>query len=640
MNLRMSLEQLGFEPARLRFTMRTAIAVCCAVLIAFAVGLEHPQWSGMTVWASSLPLRGHLLEKSLFRVLGSAIGAVVGVALLLVAQGQLWIVVVGLALWIGLAVAAGNLIRGFASYGAMLAGYTAAMVALLHSAESASPFAVGIDRMLTVLVGIVVALAIGWIFAAPGDTDDPALKLRHVSRRILRDLATHFGQVPPTDDSDHQHLLAEMAAIEDNLDAHAAGSLRSRRAARENRRLLLAQVGLLFWMHRPHSKAENDPLIAELETAAEALGEPCHLEIAMAALRRAATLSAFDPVLQGALSEMAAAASRGQTKDEIGSTGGTARDPHLHRDWTGAREAFLRATFVILTVGAIWFATGWESGAFMMLGTAVMITVFSTMDNPTRMLRQALFGQTLGVIGFLVCRWLVWPLVGTEMDLVLGMIPFVIFGGVLFGHRRTAGPVGFDYNMVILLLLQPVLPLAGSFTHSLTVGASVILGPALGFLAFLVIFPVDEKSRLRTLIAMMVHDIEAMAGSRGVYRSHRVWRTRFYHRSLRLARRAERSDIGRHEVFDGSVSLLLLASATLHIDDILKDPVAAPMVERPLKAALARLRRLKTDPARAAGALAKTATRLEEKNVGDASLLREAAALLTDNIPFIQRATR
>ena len=57
----------GFESARLRQHLRTAFAACLAVFVAWVLGLEHPQWAGMTVWAASQPLRGQLLE-----LLGSA----------------------------------------------------------------------------------------------------------------------------------------------------------------------------------------------------------------------------------------------------------------------------------------------------------------------------------------------------------------------------------------------------------------------------------------------------------------------------------------------------------------------------------------------------------------------------------------
>lgn len=633
-------ERLGLDAARLGFTLRTAIAACCALFIAWLLGLEHPQWSAMTVWAASQPVRGQLVEKSLFRALGTVLGAIFGMGLLLASHGWPWVIVPGLALWIGLCAGAGNILRGFASYGAMLAGYSAAMVTLLHSAQSASPLAVGVDRMLTVLLGLLVALAIGWVFAAPGDDpDDLTHGPRRLSRRILADLASCLAGKAPPDHAAHHVLLSGMAAIEDRLDGRAAGSLRSREAVRAVRRLLLAQVAILLWMRRPLRRAENGPLAAALREAAEAYNEPCRPQDADAALHRAAGLAAFDPVLQGALADLTTAAARERAAEGAWQTAGT-HAAALHRDWIGARQALLRTMLAILAVGGIWLATDWEAGAFMLLGTAIMTTVFSTADNPVRLLRQVIVGQALGVAGALACRWLVWPLAGGETGLVLSMMPFIVFGGFLFAHRRASGPIGFDYNMVVLLLLQPVWPLTGSFPHSLMAGVAVVLGPAIGLVAFRLIFPVDGKRRLRTLVAMMVREIEAMAGRRGASRRRPVWRARLYHRLLRLVRWADKTGADKEEAVEGSFAILLLGSAILHLDSLLQQPELAPGAARRLDMTLARLRRVGRDPHRAARALAATAASLAGNPAVDTGLLREAAAELSSRAAFLQPDTR
>ena len=67
--------QWGFDSARLRQHLRTAFAACIAVLAAWALGLEHPQWAGMTVWAASQPLRGQFAMPQ--AVIGQKAGQVV-----------------------------------------------------------------------------------------------------------------------------------------------------------------------------------------------------------------------------------------------------------------------------------------------------------------------------------------------------------------------------------------------------------------------------------------------------------------------------------------------------------------------------------------------------------------------------------
>ena len=79
--VRQPLAKLGFDYIRFRFGLRTALAACLSLIIAWALGLEHPQWAAMTVWAVSQPTRGLLLEKGAYRALGTLIGTLFGMIL-------------------------------------------------------------------------------------------------------------------------------------------------------------------------------------------------------------------------------------------------------------------------------------------------------------------------------------------------------------------------------------------------------------------------------------------------------------------------------------------------------------------------------------------------------------------------------
>lgn len=637
MNARTLIERMGFDAGQLNYTLRTAVAACCAVALAWLIGLEHPQWSGMTVWAASQPMRGQLLEKSLFRMVGTIVGSVLGILLLVVAQGETWVIVIGLSLWVGLCAGLANLVRGFVSYGLMLAGYSAAMVTLLHSPAGNSDLALGIDRMLTVLLGVLVALAAGWLFA--GRTDHPGLVRRAygLTGRVLLDLAAHLSGARSEERQEHQRLLAEMAALDDELDGHAAGSLRSRQAVRAIRQLLSAHVALLLWMRRPYAAGGSVALADALREAASAIGAD-DSGSPERALRRAQELAALNPTLADALAGLTRAIAGQRAMGEAGAVDTGPQHPVvLHQDWIGARETLLRTGGVTLTAGLVWLLTGWQAGAFLMLGTAIMTTVFSTMDNPVQTLRFVIIGQIAGAAGALICRWLVWPAMTGEAGLVLAMMPFILLGGLVFAHRRTAA-IGFDYNMVLLLLLQPTLPLSGSVTGSFTMAGAVVLGPLIALLSYRLIFPIDGHRRLRTLIVMMVHEIEAMAARRDASRHRLVWRARLYHRVLRLVRWAEKTGSSKEPVIEGSFAVLQLGSAILHIDEVLgRAELQAGSVKR-LNAIRARLCKVGSDPSRAARMLTAAAARLVREPAIDQPLLREATIELAKQEAFFRAA--
>jgi uncharacterized membrane protein YccC len=348
------------------------------LLIAWLVGLEHPQWAAMTVFAASQPARNMLVEKSFFRAAGTLAGTVAGVLLVVVADGQAVILVLGLALWIGLCTWSGNVLRGFVAYGTILAGYTAAMVALLDTAHPDHVLALGTDRLLTVLTCVVTALAVGLLLAPRNAEDEIVSRARHLSARLLHLMAARLRGAGKDVVDDQRAILREMAAIDEGLDPHGAGSLRSRRSAR-TLRAVTAQVSTLLWLKSSDAIPEAEGVSEALTEVAEALDAAVPGREVVQALERAADLATGDPALHEVILRWEAA-----TRDRLGVSDGEMKRPRvdhpvvLHRDWVGARHAAIRATGLMLLLGTIWILTGWAAGPYLLLGTAVMATLFST----------------------------------------------------------------------------------------------------------------------------------------------------------------------------------------------------------------------------------------------------------------------
>lgn len=627
-----SLTRLGFDQARLTFTLRTAAASALALVVAWALGLEHPQWSAMTVWAATQPLRGQLLEKSLFRFAGTVIGSLFGIALMAASGGAPWAIVTGLTLWIGLCAGLGNVVRGLAAYGVILAGYSAAMVVLLDTSHPQHILVLGLDRMMTVLVGAITALAVGWLFAATSPEQDLFGRVHRLTARSLRDLAAQLAGSLVLTGPELRRLLADMALVEEGLDAHAAGSLRSRQNVRAIRRVLIALVAVLLWMRRqsPASCARAD-LALVLEQAADHV-EHGHADGQVAALRQAAALVADDPSLRPVIEGLVHALPAEAEAD--GDERATA--PILHRDWVGAREATVRAMATMALVGLTWLVTGVELGPFMLLGTAVMTSLFSTFDNPAHMMRHVFWGQIVGGIAALSVRWLVWPLAGNQADLVVMIMPFLIPGAFLMAHPRTM-LMGMDYNMVLLLLSKPEWPLTGSFGQSLTQTAAVCAGPLIALAAFRLLYPIDSKRRLRILIRMMVDEVAAMATRPKAAAQRPMWRARLYHRVLRLVRWVEKTGTNEVRAVDGGLAVLTLGSAVLHLHDLLARDAGDGGSDRRVRAALERVGRVEQDPVRAARTLRAVARGLDGRIGADSGLIRAAAAGIDANPAIFSR---
>lgn len=518
--------------------LRTAVASGLALTLAWGLGLAHPQWAAMTVWIAVQPTRGQLLQKSVYRVVGTVAGAVVGTLLLGGLGYQTMGMVVGLALWLGLSAALGNLHRGFPGYGFILAGYSAALVALLGGASSEPVVALGVDRALTALLGVGVAVLVTWWFTPRADVGAIEARARQVTLAIYRGLCQRLGGAPASTQQLDQ-WLAELAAVDSTLDAQGVGL----RRARPLRALLAADTHVLLWMHESQAgdsepgqgagshpgrwpKALPTDKLEGLEHLAWGpLAERCHACLAVCT----------DAASRRVVSELAQAmrALSGQPAP-AGWVQPAATTPSvaLHRDWLGAAQAGLRCVLLMLAIGSVWVATGWSAGGYALMGAAVLSTLFSSHDDPSRTMRSALVGHVLAIAAALSCRWLIWPHMDSAAGQVMAIWPFLLLGAALIAHRRTVG-AGLEFNMVTLLLLQPAFPASLGLAESLMGAAGVLVGPMATALAYRWIYPTNARHRLMTLTTMMVLDLKRMA--RAQRAGGAVWRARLAHRTLRVA---------------------------------------------------------------------------------------------------------
>ncbi|MGI3163513.1 FUSC family protein [Pseudooceanicola sp. 200-1SW] len=619
------LTRLGFDAPRTLFSARTAVAVCIAFLLAWALGLEHPQWAGMTVWAAAQPLRGQLLEKSLFRLLGTLSGTIMGVLLVLGMQLHPAILVIGLAAWVGACTAIGNLQRGFVAYGTVLAGYTAAMVALLDSAHPDQVLALGADRLATVLIGVLTASLVGLLWTPVANRAD----LRATMAELLADLLAHVaaGRRAETGASEADAaLLGRIAALDEALEPHGAGHPRARARSRAARSLLLSAMSLMFTgpaVPRPATAAALQAAagalrVGDAAAAARALGP------GLTALPPQAEARANLGALQRALADWSEAPDAA-TPDRDAAAG----YPVIpHRDRPGAAQAGIRSGATLLVFGLMWMLTGWAALGYMLLGLSVMTSLFSTFENPAGMMRFVFLGQCLGVLGALVIRWLVWPLAGSEAQMVLMVLPFILLGPLLVGHRRTVA-VAFDYNMVMLLLLHPGLPLTGTFGGALASGAAVVAAPLAAFGAYRLIFPASARRRATALIRAMLEDIETIAAAPEAAARALHWRARMYHRILRLMRLTQHSAPLRGEALAAAEALMELGRAVALCHRLIETGTLSPSARRAVTLALARSRALTQRPERVAGAYDRLARRLG----GETGALMTRAATAFASLP-------
>ncbi|WP_417877706.1 FUSC family protein [Vibrio sp.] len=558
----------GFDTSRLSFAFRTAVASCVALFIGWLLGLDHPSWAAMSVWAASQPGRGMLIEKGLFRILGTLIGTLVGLALMHLCGDQLFLLVIGLALWVGLCTGAGNVIHGLFSYCTLLSGYSASLVVLLSEVNHQSIWSLGADRLLTVLTGVIVALVVGLVFAHRSDEDALIWRLRTLTVSVLRALQQQVRQEPLSQSV--EQLLLEASQIEEALDPHSAGSLRSRRAVQSMRAVVFAHVSLLTILAENRPVLRNEELADYLQKVIDAHELKSPLEQVVSNLTYAIQACNIPHVAHG-LAELKQALSGRHAFNQHGRMTTTQSPYHvvLHRDWVSALQAMYRTSALILIAGSGWAVTGSPIGAYVLLGTSVMVTLFSTFESPALIMKHITLWQVVAVAATAICQLLLWPLANSEWQMLVMMVPFILLITLPFAYPKVMSG-SMDYVMIFLLLSTPGLPYTPDAGEMAIKGVAIIAGPTLALLAFKLIFPTNLIRRQQVLMQAMWRSLSALASDTT---SFPFWQARMKHRVVRLTSMTRKTSLDWPQHGRAGLGLLMLGQC---VEKLRREAVESP----------------------------------------------------------------
>ena len=163
--------RLGLDRAGLFQAVRLAAAALIAFSIAALLHVQNAYWAAMPVWVVAQSARGLLIERGIFRILGTLMGAGFGLAAVTFAGDPLP-TLVALGLWMAAGAGATRLIRGTASYAPLMAGMTAAVVVLPSLFAPDQSIALAMARVECTLIGVVVVTLVTGLFTPPARRAD------------------------------------------------------------------------------------------------------------------------------------------------------------------------------------------------------------------------------------------------------------------------------------------------------------------------------------------------------------------------------------------------------------------------------------------------------------------------------------
>jgi uncharacterized membrane protein YccC len=611
------------RPSRpaLTFALRTTAAAIAALVVARALGLDNPHWAAMTVWIVAQPTRGMVVSKGLYRLAGTVAGSAAAAGIITLFGQQPLPLSLALAAWVGLCAAASTVLRGFRAYGAVLAGYSAALVAVIGLGHHTGIGEMAVTRIASVAVGIVVSGLITLVFLPGSSARDLLVRARVLGRDTLSWAALTVAHGSRQEIIAQQHrLLAEIAQINAQADMAAAGSRGLGLRMAQARGLIGALLTLMAHIRaralRPG--ADDADLARALSAAASA-----PTRIAPESLAR---WPAIEAALAQAIGHYGA----------LGQSGEASPSHSLYTpDWRAARAAALRAFCGVAAVGVLWAVTGWSDGPPMLMATAIMCTVFAASDTPSRNVLMAMKGATLAVSVTLLLALLLAPHAVPLPATLAAMAPFMVLGGLAIANRATIIP-GTDFSMVLLLLSQPGVAEPMALGQLANTGLGIVCGMATAALFNRLGTPATAEARLEALRHEIVHDLIALAGAAKNH-GHK-WRNKAYHRVLRLALKAGEVPDGGAARLEGGLAALNVGIAISRLRLLLGSPDLTAERRASIQALLTACRQLDTMPEQVAALAFAEAERQDGSTLGDeaAGALRELADALVAQPGFFQ----
>lgn len=510
---------LAFRPVKSDwiFAVKTFLAGVLALYIAFRLELPYPIWAIGTVFVIANPFAGMTISKSIFRVLGTFLGAAVALLVTPVLIQYPVLFTLFLACWVGLCLYISLLDRTPRSYAFLLAGYTSVIIGYncIYFIDTVSVFDMAIGRFLEITLGVVCSGIVSAIFFPQSighvlnqrvqktvsdskktffsilkqehDIENHTQRLSHISRDIsdLHVMVIHLiyeksilsGMTKPL-----QEMMHQLSIFVSNLVAMSERIQQLQHDPQLAAQLLKLQQHIEAYTQQPiqFPQASVFKLPEILETDFEALFDQAnaHQQIILMSLKMDVRHALQNLVNVACIWKNV---QQGQTQlpEHISSFAG--KYPLLHRDHGVAVRGGISAFLIVLIATGLWIISGWTAAFMMAEMAAISACILTAMDNPVPALRFFIRGNIYAGIMIFIYAFGIFPMVTEFWQLIAVLAPFVLYCLMLFPHPPLTGlALPLLMGTIMGLNFQNNYHLDPVFFFDATIGT--IIGPIISIL--------------------------------------------------------------------------------------------------------------------------------------------------------------
>ncbi len=524
------MERIVPAPSAWAFALRIWLAMVLALYAAFWLQLSGASSAAVCVAILAQPKRGQALSKALYRFLGTLAGGAISI-LLIGAFGQdRVLLLVSVATWLGLCVFVAHFLQDTRAYGAMLAGYTVAIVAVAHIDTPQAVFEAAIDRVAAITIGIVAITFINDALASPSTWRTLRKPLSEALSATRAFACETLSQADPG--SERAAALIRQIAVM-RADASAIGGELddgARRAA--GARSAIAALYAMAAASRAFTAAaamlgRDSAAVAEARRICLGLTDDGTPDAEAAAHRLGALV---DEAIQGGTSEpleilamqrgldFARAASFAADGLNALSTGcRPKRDVALptHRDMPVALRGAARVGIAFGATALLLIAAGWPATSFALVQVAATCSLSAIAPDSKAFARGVLIGMPLAAL----CAGIVlFGVLGGEQGfplLAIAIAPVIFVACFLSLNPPTFG-IGFILLVFFMVLLSPSNPQTYDAQTFLANAFLVTMAACILFVAVRIVLPISRAQR-RAFALDSARDsvLDALAGDGG-----------------------------------------------------------------------------------------------------------------------------
>ncbi|HBY1471312.1 TPA: FUSC family protein [Klebsiella quasipneumoniae] len=572
------------------YAAKSFAAAMLAYYLALSIGLQRPSWAIITVYIVSQTSAGASLSRSVYRLVGTVVGAAATVIIVPTFVNQPILCSVVLALWIAGSLCLSLLERTPRGYAFLLAGYTASLIGFPAVSAPGTIFDLAVTRVEEIAIGILCAGLIHR-FVLPvriaGRFNSTLAQTLATARQRIAD--TLAGKPVAAETLRLALSLQFLQGINHHLpwdDGLSVPHRQARKAIHDRLARLLIVNGELYDRLQRSGPPPDDlqALLAEAEAwltgpqaarsapSADGLLSRCERLI----VRYAADAQTMDEALRLSLARHLAEAIRLLLESErlakavyrrrspaLPPDAGAAKGYVFHRDPLSALRTSFGAFVIILSGCLIWIGSAWPDGGTAVSILGVCCSLFASFDAPAAHLVKYLIGCVWGVLFSLLYSFVLLPQVNEFALLAAVLAPVYLLAGSLQARPATTF-MAMGITLTLPILCELGASYRGDFATAINIALALFI--AVGYAAFgmRLLQTVQAETAIRRLLTLCQRDIRRAARGRLAHNAHR-WTNLMIDRTALLLPRLPQSGPAAGQLLDTMLRDIRTGLAVIHL---------------------------------------------------------------------------